>query len=103
MLRWLLRFLIPRQKRGAMFAAALAAAAVLQAGRLVEAPAGKRRSQRHCSCNKIFRSLPTGHPGYFQQTLSDLTSLSMDSAAKSAGTKIGSGRLARVAVPILHD
>ena len=31
-------FLIPRQKRGAMLVAALAAAAVLQAGRLVEAP-----------------------------------------------------------------
>ena len=34
-------FLIPRQKRGAMLAAALAAAAVLQAGGLIEAPAAK--------------------------------------------------------------
>ena len=31
-------FLVPREKRGAMLAAALAAAAVLQAGRLVDAP-----------------------------------------------------------------
>ena len=34
-------FLIPRPKRGMMFAAALAAAAVLQSGRLVEAPPAK--------------------------------------------------------------
>ena len=34
-------FLVPREKRGALLAAALAAAAVLQAGRLVEAPAAK--------------------------------------------------------------
>ena len=34
-------FLVPREKRGAMLAAALAAAAVLQAGRLVDAPPAK--------------------------------------------------------------
>ncbi len=81
-------FLIPRQKRGAMFAAALAAAAVLQAGRLVEAPPANADR----SALLVQQNIPVSadwSPGYFQQTLSDLTSLSVDSAAKSAGTRIG--------------
>ena len=39
-------FLVPREKRGAMLAAALAAAAVLQAGRLIDAPPARADPDR---------------------------------------------------------
>jgi apolipoprotein N-acyltransferase len=80
-------FLIPRQKRGAMFAAALAAAAVLQAGRLVEAPPANADR----TALLVQQNLPVSAdwtPAYYQETLTDLTSLTVDSA-KSAGTKMG--------------
>jgi apolipoprotein N-acyltransferase len=77
-------FLVPRKKRGPLLIAGLAAAAVLQAGKLIEAPA-----------------LPTDHTAllvqenvpvsanwttaYFQQTLRDLTALTVkDFAGRSA-------------------
>ncbi len=75
-------FLVPRKKRGALLAAGLAAAAVLQAGKLIEAPA-----------------IPTDHDAllvqenvpvsanwttvYFQQTLHDLTDLTVKDSGVS--------------------
>jgi apolipoprotein N-acyltransferase len=75
-------FLVPRQKRGAMLVAALAAAAVLQAGRLAEAPAA--RADR--AALLVQQNIPVSAnwtPTYFQQTLDELTELSAKSAAGS--------------------
>jgi apolipoprotein N-acyltransferase len=79
-------FLIPRQKRGAMLAASLAAAAVLQAGRLVEAPPAKADR----AALLVQQNVPVSADwtaGYFQQTLNQLTELTVKSAA-NAGSKI---------------
>ena len=76
-------FLIPRQKRGAMLAAGLAAAAVLQAGRLVEAPAATPDR----AAVLVQQNIPVSAdwtPAYFQQTLSDLTNLTMTAVKQSA-------------------
>jgi len=76
-------FLVPRQKRGAMLAAALAAAAVLQAGRLVEAPTVKADR----SALLVQQNIPVSAnwpPPYFQRTLRELTELSVNSAAGPA-------------------
>ena len=77
-------FLVPRQKRGAMLAAALAAAAVLQAGRLIEAPA---MSADHAAL-LVQQNVPVSAnwetPLYFQQTLNELTELTVKSAAGPA-------------------
>jgi len=73
-------FLVPRQKRGAMLAAALAAAAVLQAGRLVEPPAA---GADHAAL-LVQQNIPVEvqwTPAYFQQTLSELSELTAKSAA----------------------
>jgi len=75
-------FLVPRHKRGTMLTAALAAAAVLQAGRLVEAPAS---SADHAAL-LVQQNIPVSAswtPTYFQQTLDELTELSVESAASS--------------------
>ena len=80
-------FLVPREKRGAMLAAALAAAAVLQAGRLVEAPAATADR----AALLVQQNIPVSAnwaPAYFQQTLADLTDLSVKSAKTPAG-KLG--------------
>jgi apolipoprotein N-acyltransferase len=72
-------FLIPRPKRGTMFAAALAAAAVLQAGRLVDAPSAKADR----AALLVQQNIPVSAdwtPAFFQQTLTDLSSLSLKSA-----------------------
>jgi apolipoprotein N-acyltransferase len=79
-------FLVPREKRGAMLAAAVAAAAVLQAGRLIEAPAA--RADR--AALLVQQNIPVSAqwtPAYFQQTLADLTGLTRKSAGveKPAG------------------
>ncbi|HKH98434.1 MAG TPA: apolipoprotein N-acyltransferase [Candidatus Sulfotelmatobacter sp.] len=73
-------FLVPREKRGAMLTAALAAAAVLQAGRLIDAPAA---SADHAAL-LVQPNIPVAAdwtPAYFQQTLTELTDLSVKSAA----------------------
>jgi apolipoprotein N-acyltransferase len=75
-------FLIPREKRAAMLVAALAAAAVLQAGVLVEPPAVKADHlallvQQNLSVSANWT------PALFQQTLSELTDLTVKSAAAS--------------------
>ncbi len=80
-------FLIPRQKRGAMLVAALAAAAVLQAGRLVEAPPAKADR----AALLVQQNIPVSAdwtPVYFQQTLSQLQELTVKSAANDAGPKV---------------
>ena len=77
-------FLIPRQKRGAMLAAGLAAAAVLQAGRLIEAPTAKPDR----AAVLVQQNIPVSAdwtPAYFQQTLNDLTSLTVNAVKHSAG------------------
>ena len=72
-------FLIPRAKRAAMLVAAVAAAAVLQAGRLVEAPpANADRAALLVQQNVPVQAEWT--PAYFQQTLSELTQLTVNSA-----------------------
>lgn len=76
-------FLLPRPRRGPMLIAALAAAVVLQAGRLVEAPAVK--SDR--TALLVQQNIPVAadwSPEYFQQTLADLTNLTERSAADKA-------------------
>ncbi len=78
-------FLIPREKRGAMMAAALAAGAVLQAGRLVEPPSEKAD---HAAL-LVQENIPVSAnwtPLYFQQTLTDLTDLTVKAAQESATT-----------------
>ena len=79
-------FVIPRQKRGAMLAAALAAAAVLQAGRLVEAPT----TAANRAALLVQPNIPVAAnwtPEYFQQTLSELIRLTTQSALR-ASTKV---------------
>jgi apolipoprotein N-acyltransferase len=79
-------FLVPRQKRGAMLAAALAAAAVLQAGRLIEAPPAKADH----NALLVQQNIPVSAdwtPAYFQQTLKELTALTVKTAANNAAAK----------------
>jgi apolipoprotein N-acyltransferase len=76
-------FLVPREKRGAMLAAALAAAAVLQAGRLIDAPP----AHADHAALLVQQNIPVAAewtPAYFQQTLNDLTQLSVSSASGPA-------------------
>jgi apolipoprotein N-acyltransferase len=76
-------FLIPRRKRGSMLVAALAAAAVLQAGRLIEAPASK--ADRAASLVQV--NVPVAAswtPVYFQQTLNELVELTTKSVANNS-------------------
>ena len=79
-------FLIPRPKRGMMFAAAIAAAAVLQSGRLVEAPPSKADR----AALLVQQNIPVAAnwtPSYLQQTLQQLIELT-EKPATSAGRKI---------------
>ncbi|HXX02527.1 MAG TPA: apolipoprotein N-acyltransferase [Candidatus Acidoferrales bacterium] len=76
-------FLVPRQRRGAMLAAALAAGAVLQAGSLIEAPAAKADR----TALLVQQNIPVAAewtPEYFQRTLTELTDLTGRSAAQSS-------------------
>ena len=73
-------FLVRRQKRAAMLIAALAAAVVLQVGVLMGAPA--ERTDR--TALLVQQNIPVEAnwtPSYFQQTLNELTELSVKSAA----------------------
>ena len=77
-------FLIPRARRAAMLTAALAAAAVLQAGRLVDAPPAP--SDR--TALLVQENLPVSADWtstYFQQTVADLTALTQKSATAKTG------------------
>ena len=80
-------FLVPRAKRGAMLAAALAAGAVLQAGSLVDAPASKADH----TALLVQQNIPVDAawtPASFQQTLNDLTGLTVKSTAEHAADRI---------------
>jgi len=77
-------FLVPREKRGALLAAALAAAAVLQSGRLVDAPP----AQADHAALLVQQNLPVSAewtPPYLhlERTLNELTELTVQSAASS--------------------
>ena len=76
-------FLVPREKRGAMLAAALAAAAVLQAGRLVDAPPAVADHAALLVQQNVSVSADWT-PAYLQQTLQELTQLTVKSVAASA-------------------
>jgi apolipoprotein N-acyltransferase len=80
-------FLVPREKRASMLMAALAAASVLQAGRLIEAPSSK--ADRFALL--VQQNVPVSAnwtPAYFQQTLSQLTQFSENSATSNPAAKI---------------
>ena len=94
-------FLIPRQKRDTMLMAGMAAAAVLQAGRLVEPPPA--RADR--AALLVQQNIPVSAdwtPVYYQQTLSDLSNLTL-SSVRNARSKIDSDRLAGVSRSFLHQ
>lgn len=76
-------FLIPKQKRTAMLIASLAAAVVLQAGRLIDAP----QARTDQSALLVQQNIPVSAdwtPAYFQQTVDELKSLTLRSIPKSA-------------------
>ena len=80
-------FLVSREKRNAMLVAALAAGAVLQAGSLIEAPTVK--ADRVALL--VQQNIPVSAnwtPEYFQQTLNDLTELTVKSVANEKVAKI---------------
>jgi apolipoprotein N-acyltransferase len=80
-------FLVPRERRGAMLAAALAAAAVLQAGRLVDAPPAKAD---HAAL-LVQQNIPVSAewtPASLRQTLQELAELSVKAAASNSLAKI---------------
>jgi apolipoprotein N-acyltransferase len=75
-------FLVPRQRRFALLAAALAAASVLQAGRLVDAPGAKADR----AALLVQQNIPVSAewtPASLQQTLNELRQLTVKSAATS--------------------
>jgi apolipoprotein N-acyltransferase len=80
-------FLVPREKRGALLAAALAAAAVLQAGRLVDAPPAMADHAALLVQQNIPVSADWTTPASLQQTINELTGLTVKSASSST-TKI---------------
>ncbi|HLW84120.1 MAG TPA: apolipoprotein N-acyltransferase [Candidatus Sulfotelmatobacter sp.] len=73
-------FLVPRQKRFALLVAALASAAVLQSGRLIEPPASVTDHAALLVQQNIPIAVRWTRP-YFDQTLSELTALSVKPAA----------------------
>jgi apolipoprotein N-acyltransferase len=76
-------FLVPRKKRGALLVAALASAAVLQAGRLIEAPVAPAD---HAAL-LVQANIPVTADwtrDYFEQTLRQLADLSLKSAVANA-------------------
>ncbi len=76
-------FLVPREKRGAMLAAALAAAAALQAGKLIQAPAA-RAGHKALLVQQNIPVAANWTPEYFQQTLSQLAEITVKSARDAA-------------------
>lgn len=80
-------FLVPREKRSAMLVAALAAAAVLQAGRLIEAPPAKAD---HAAL-LVQQNIPVAAdwtPENYLATLRDLVQLTEKSVATSPQAKL---------------
>ena len=85
-------FLVPREKRTAMLAAALAAAAVLQVGRLIDAPTSRADREALLVQQNIPVAADWTQLGYFQKTLTDLIELTETAAQKNA-TVTGLGRV----------
>jgi apolipoprotein N-acyltransferase len=81
-------FLVAREKRGAMLAAALAAAAVLQAGRLVEPPSTKPDRAALLVQQNIPVSADWSRPAYLEQTLMELRELTLKSTTTNSPTKL---------------
>ena len=79
-------FLVPREKRGALLAAALAAAAVLQAGRLVDAPPAKADHLALLVQQNIPVSADWSTPNSLRQTLNELTQLTTNAASTNAAS-----------------
>jgi len=80
-------FLVPREKRSTMLVAALAAAAVLQAGRLIEAPTVK--PDRFALL--VQQNIPVAAdwtPDYFLQTLNDLAEFTRTSVVSRPESRI---------------
>jgi apolipoprotein N-acyltransferase len=80
-------FLIPRQRRGAMLAAALAAGAVLQAGRLVEAPLALADHAALLVQQNIPVAAEWTVPS-LQETLAELTALTVKSGTSRTAPRI---------------
>lgn len=80
-------FLIPREKRMSMLIAALAAAVVLQAGSLVEVPVAHATRTALLVQQNVPVSADWTQTEYFQQTLSDLTSLTERSVTAEPARK----------------
>jgi apolipoprotein N-acyltransferase len=79
-------FLVPREKRGTLLTAALAAGVVLQAGRLIDAPPAKADR----AALLVQQNIPVSadwNPAYLQQTLQQLTELTLKSATENAVAK----------------
>ena len=80
-------FLVPREKRSALMIAGLAAAAVLQAGRLIEPPPAPAD---HVAL-LVQQNIPVAAdwtPAYYADTLRDLTQLSRQSVAAHPDMKL---------------
>lgn len=74
-------FLVPREKRTALLVAALAAAAVLQAGRLIDAPSAQADHKALLVQENIPVSADWSQPNYFKLTLGELSELTTESAS----------------------
>ena len=79
-------FLVPRERRSSLLIAAVAAAAVLQAGRLIEAPAVKADRTALLVQQNIPVAADWSRPEYLQQTLSALAAVTEQAAADHAGS-----------------
>ncbi len=91
-------FLVPRKKRNALLIASLAAAAVLQAGRLVDAPA----SPTNHAALLLQENIPveaTWTREMFERTLRELTELSVKAATSSATPKSTTGKVDLIVWP----
>ena len=86
-------FLVPRKKRAALLVAALAAAAVLQAGRLVEAPLATADR----AALLVQQNIPVSTDwtrDYFERTLRELSELTVKSAVLNPSTVLPGKTLA---------
>jgi apolipoprotein N-acyltransferase len=82
-------FLVPKAKRSSLLVAGLAAAAVLQAGRLIEAPP----SNGDRAALLLQENIPVAAdwtPEYFQQTIQELKQLSVSGVANPSNATEGS-------------
>jgi apolipoprotein N-acyltransferase len=91
-------FLIPRQKRSSMLIAALAAAVVLQAGRLIEAPASKA-DYAALLVQENISPAANWTPINSQQTLNELTELTTKSVASGSSPKIDRTKIGLIVWP----